>query len=52
MIFVCIYLGSLGVFLAKFIEIERIFIAYETSKLETEGIREIKFQTKQIHDSV
>ena len=33
-----VYLGSLSVFLVDFIEIGRIFIACETSKLGTEGI--------------
>ena len=48
----CVYLGSLSVFLVNLIEIGRIFIACEASKLGIEGIWEIKFLTKQLHGSI
>ena len=49
---VCVNVGSLSVFRVNFIEIGRIFIACEASKLWIEGIWKIKFQTKQVHGSI
>ena len=40
------------IFFVNFIEIGRICIACESSKLGIEGISEIKFQTKQVHGSI
>ena len=48
----CVYLVSLSDLLVNCIEIGRIFIAREASKLGTGGILEIKFQTKHVHGSI
>ena len=45
-------LGIVEQYLINFIEFGHIFIACKTLKLGTEGIWEIKFQTKQVHGSI
>ena len=52
MILVCVFWGLLSVLHVNFIEIGRISIACETFELGTEGMWEIKFQTKQVHGSI